>query len=382
MKTEGKKLLRYGLLAVGVWLVIQYWTAFVALLQGIIGAAMPLALGGVIAYIVNIVMSLFEKKLLPQGKNKVWQKIKRPICMLLAFGCVIVILVLLVRLILPELMGSVLLLVEKLPPAFEKAWLYLEEKLKLSESFPQIAQTFENMDVKKAVNDVLGVVTKGFGGAVDIVVTAAGTVASGVITLFLGLVFSIYLLASKEKLSEQLRRLMEAYLKPAYVHRIEYVLDTLNHSFHNYIVGQSTEAVILGGLCIIGMLILRLPYAAMVGALVSVTALIPVAGAYIGAGLGAFMIFTVSPAKALVFLIFLVILQQLEGNLIFPRVVGSSIGLPGMWVLAAVTVFGGLYGVLGMLVGVPLTATVYQIVRHDVRLREESGEGIWEKVVE
>ena len=379
MKPETKKWVQGALLIIGVWLVIHYWDRAVDLLSSIFSAAMPLVMGGAIAYIANIIMSFFEKKLFPKCKKPAWLKLRRPVCLVLAFGCVTVILLLLIRLILPELMASIMLLIEKLPPALEKMWLYLEKKLLISENFPEIAKQFENIDVKKAVSDVLNVVFKGFGGAVDLMMAAAGSLLSGVVTLFLGLVFSIYLLSGKENLSSQGKRLMTAYLKPAHVRRVSFMLETLNRSFHNYIVGQCTEAVILGSLCILGMLILRLPYAAMVGALVSVTALIPVAGAYIGAGLGAFMIFTVSPAKALVFLIFLVILQQLEGNLVFPRVVGSSIGLPGLWVLAAVTVFGGLFGVMGMLLGVPLAATVYQIIRHDVKLREEDGEGWWKK---
>ena len=150
--------------------------------------------------------------------------------------------------------------------------------------------------------------------------------------------------------------------------------------FHRYIVGQCTEAVILGGLCTAGMLILRLPYSAMVGALVAFTALIPVAGAYIGAAVGAFMIFTVEPVQALFFVVFLVVLQQLEGNLIYPRVVGASIGLPGVWVLAAVTIGGGVLGVGGMLLGVPLAAAVYQLLRNDVARREREGVQAGEKM--
>jgi len=369
LKAEIKKWLGFALLALGVWLCIHYWEAMIALLGQIASAAYPLILGGAIAYIVNIIMSFFERKLFPRCRKQWWQKGKRPLCMLLAFGCVAVILVLLIRLILPELAASVLLLVEMLPPALEKLWLFLEEKLQLSENFPQIAQQLETLDVRQAVTSVFNVLTKGVGGAVNVVFTAATSVVSGLITLFLALVFSIYLLGSKEALGKQFKKLMAAYLAPLHQQRIEKLLSTLNHSFHNYIVGQSTEAVILGGLCMLGMLILRLPYAAMVGALITVTALIPVAGAYIGAGLGAFMIFTVSPAKALVFLIFLVILQQLEGNLIFPRVVGSSIGLPGLWVLAAVTVFGGLFGIMGMLLGVPLAAAAYQLLESDVNRR-------------
>ena len=145
-------------------------------------------------------------------------------------------------------------------------------------------------------------------------------------------------------------------------------MDVLNQSFHSFIVGQCTEAVVLGLLCMGGMLVLRLPYAAMIGCLVGFTALIPIAGAYIGAIVGAFMIFTVAPVKAIIFIVFLVILQQLEGNLIYPRVVGSSIGLPGVWVLAAVTVGGGVIGVGGMLLGVPLGAAVYQLLKNDMNV--------------
>ena len=162
---------------------------------------------------------------------------------------------------------------------------------------------------------------------------------------------------------------MRCYLSEKIWGRVEYFLDVLNDCFHRYIVGQCTEAVILGALCAVGMGLLRLPYAMMIGALVAFTALIPVAGAYIGAGVGAFMILTVDPFKALVFIVFLVILQQLEGNLIYPKVVGSSMGLPGIWVLAAVTVGGGIAGVLGMLIGVPLAATFYRILRDDVKKR-------------
>ena len=163
--------------------------------------------------------------------------------------------------------------------------------------------------------------------------------------------------------------MLRTYLKPSWYSRLVYFLQTLNTCFHRFIVGQCTEAVILGLLCIAGMLLFRFPYATMVGTLIGFTALIPVAGAYIGAGVGAFMIFTVSPVQTLLFLLFIVILQQLEGNLIYPRVVGSSIGLPGIWVLAAVTIGGGLLGIFGMLLAVPLTATLYQILRADVKKR-------------
>ena len=192
------------------------------------------------------------------------------------------------------------------------------------------------------------------------------TVFSTVVTLTVGLVFAIYLLLGKEKLSGQFRRLSARYLPKKVTEKFYYVAGVVNQSFHSFIVGQCTEAVILGLLCMGGMLLLRLPYAAMIGCLVGFTALIPVAGAYIGAVVGAFMIFTVSPVKAVIFIAFLVALQQLEGNLVYPRVVGSSIGLPGVWVLAAVTVGGGVMGVGGMLLGVPLAAAAYQLLKNDM----------------
>ena len=162
---------------------------------------------------------------------------------------------------------------------------------------------------------------------------------------------------------------MNVYLKPRRAAAIRHVLKTLNECFRSYIVGQCLEALILGALCTLGMLVFRFPYAVMVGTLVGFTALIPIAGAYIGAFVGAFMIFTVDPLKALLFLVYIVVLQQIEGNLIYPRVVGTSLGLPGIWVLAAVMIGGHVDGVVGMLLGVPLCAALYRLLREDVARR-------------
>jgi len=198
------------------------------------------------------------------------------------------------------------------------------------------------------------------------VISTVSSVFSALVTGLLAVIFSIYVLLEQEDLRRQFGKLMGRYLSPRWQGRFSYVLHTVDDCFHRYIVGQCLEAVIIGVLCALGMGLLRLPYATMVGALVGFTALIPVAGAYIGAGVGAFMILTVDPFQALIFLVFLVILQQLEGNLIYPKVVGSSLGLPGIWVLAAVTVGGGILGIGGMLLGVPLAAAAYRILREEV----------------
>jgi len=202
------------------------------------------------------------------------------------------------------------------------------------------------------------------------VIKTVSSVFSGVVTTLLAIIFALYLLLGKDKLKSQATRLLQNYCKPKWYGRILYVLRTLNDCFHKYIVGQCTEAVILGLLCTVGMLLFHFPYATMIGALIAFTALIPIAGAYIGAGVGAFMILTVSPIKAVFFLIFIVVLQQLEGNIIYPRVVGSSIGLPGIWVLTSVTIGGGIMGIAGMLLGVPLTAAIYRILQKDLHRRE------------
>ena len=208
--------------------------------------------------------------------------------------------------------------------------------------------------------------SSGLGGVVGFVAGTVSTVFSGAVTTLLSVIFTIYLLSGKDRLRAQCHRLMRFALRPKHYDRACYVLRVADDSFHRYIVGQCTEALILGALCTVGMLILQLPYATMIGALVAFTALIPVAGAYIGAAVGAFMILTISPVQALIFLVFLVVLQQLEGNLIYPRVVGASLGLPGIWVLAAVTVGGSLMGIFGMLLAVPLAASVYRLMRENI----------------
>ena len=213
---------------------------------------------------------------------------------------------------------------------------------------------------------ILSTLTSGVTNVMSAVITTVSSVFSALVTGLLAVIFSIYILLGKDSLKEQFGKLLRRFLNPKWQGRMCYVMHTVDDCFHRYIVGQCLEAVIIGCLCAFGMGLLRLPYATMIGALVGFTALIPVAGAYIGAGVGAFMILTVDPVQALVFLIFLVILQQLEGNLIYPRVVGSSLGLPGIWVLAAVTVGGGIMGIGGMLLGVPLAAAAYRMLRDDV----------------
>lgn len=193
------------------------------------------------------------------------------------------------------------------------------------------------------------------------------SIVGALVNFLLALVFSLYLLAQKETLLAQSRRLLRRILPQKAADRLMHLLSLANNAFSSFVTGQVTEAFILGTLCCIGMLILRLPYALPVSVIIASLSLIPIFGAWIGAATGAFLIVFQSPIKALTFLIFLLILQQVEGNLIYPRVVGKSVGLPGLWVLAAVTVGGGAFGVLGMLLGVPVCSVVYALVQDFIR---------------
>ena len=202
---------------------------------------------------------------------------------------------------------------------------------------------------------------------------AFGTVTSligGVFDFFISFVFAIYILFSKDELKKQATRLIQVWVPKRYGEWFIHAVSVANVNFRNFISGQSLEAVILGVLCMVGMWIFRFPYAPMVGALVGVTALIPVVGAFIGAGVGAFMILTVDPLKTVFFLLFIVVLQQLEGNVIYPKVMGSRVNLPGMWILAAVTIGGGIGGPVGMLVSVPIASTAYALFKEATDNRE------------
>lgn len=346
-----------------LYLGIRYWDAAANLISLTIGAAMPLIIGGVIAYVVNILMSAYEKHYFPKSNHPIVCKSRRIVCMLAAFITLIALVVLIVCLIVPQLVSCVQTILAEIPAFLEKTIDVLAQFEVLPET---IISTLDQIDWKSKIGQVVQVLTAGIGSVAEILISTVSTVFSGIVTALLSIIFSIYLLTGKETLVQQFRKLGKRYLRTGWYEKLENFLSNANDCFHKYIVGQCMEAVILGGLCTVGMLILQLPYATMIGALTCFTALIPVAGAYISAFVGAFLILTVSPMQALIFLIFIVVLQQIEGNIIYPRVVGSSMGLPGIWVLAAVTVGGGIMGVAGMLLGVPLAAIAYRLLSRDV----------------
>ena len=366
MKLSWKDCAKIGVSIFALYLCIHFWPKALTAAKAVIGAASPLILGACVAYVVNILMSTYERNWFPDSKNAAVIGSRRVVCMILAYLSVVALVVLIVALIVPQLISCVQLLIAEIPGVMTRVAAFIDSLHIVPED---ILAPLNTIDWEGKLLDIAQSLTSGVGSVMGAVISTVSSVFSALVTGLLALIFSIYILLQREDLKFQFGKLLRRFLAPKWQGRFCYLLHTLDDCFHRYIVGQCLEAVIIGVLCALGMTLLRLPYAAMVGALVGFTALIPVAGAYIGAGVGAFMILTVDPFQALVFLIFLVILQQLEGNLIYPKVVGSSLGLPGIWVLAAVTVGGGIMGVGGMLLGVPLAAAAYRILRDDVNSR-------------
>ena len=374
MKLERKNLVELGVAALLLYLAIHYWDAAMGTLGLICHAAWPLIFGAIAAFVVNILMSFYERNLtrllgrFRKLRVKEGQRWLRALCMVLAFVTVALVLAFIVRMILPELQNCLNVLLGAIPKAVNALASWAEETFHISGLFNSFLTEWQgNQDqIKQTITSALNAMLYGAGSVMNVVVSATSTIVSSLITLFMGLIFAVHLLLGKERLSSQVNRLMDRFVPALWLERLRYFLSVLSDCFHSYIVCQVTEACILGGLCAAGMLLLRMPYALMIGCLIGVTALIPIAGAYIGGGIGAIMIFSVDPMQAVFFVIYLIVLQQIEGNLIYPRVAGSSLGLPGIWVLAAVTLGGGLMGIVGMLLGVPLTTAVYRLLREYV----------------
>lgn len=368
MKLDWKTCFRVCISLFALYLLTYYWKGVSDLLTAFVGALTPLLLGLVIAYVLNILMSFYERYYFPRRRDRWVAQSRTVVCLLAAIVTLIAIVALIIGLVVPELLSCVKLLLEEVEPALEK----LLKSQWVAQLVPaDILQKLAAVNWGETIEKAVKMLATGLGSAAGALFSTVTSVVSGAITGFLSVIFAVYLLLDRDHLKTQGRRLMDGYLPKTANRKLTHGLQVLNECMHKFIVGQCAEALILGGLCIVGMTVFRFPYAMMIGTLIGFTALIPVAGAYIGAGVGAVMILTQSPVKALLFLVFIVVLQQLEGNLIYPKVVGNSIGLPALWVLAAITVGGSLMGISGMLLGVPIFAALYRLLREDLLRREK-----------
>ncbi len=327
----------------------------------------PLILGLVFALILNVPMSFFERIFWPNAKKKLWIKLRRPIAFVTSLVMILGILTGIVVLVIPELTEAVTITAKGVID-FAKKLSRLDKNSELYRFFDGILL---NIDLNNFITSIQTWVANIGSGIMNTAVGRVTALFGGIVDFFIAIVFAVYILFSKKTLKRQTARLIRAWTPDSIGGWIIHASGVASRVFRSFVSGQTIEALILGTLCMLGMLILRIPYAPMVGALVGITALIPVVGAFIGAGVGAFMILTVDPWKALIFLIFLIVLQQIEGNIIYPKVMGTRVNLPAMWILAAVTVGGGLAGPIGMLLGVPVASTAYILIREATEAKEE-----------
>ena len=333
-------------------------------------SASPLIAGAALAYVLNVIVDRFEAGWFPRTKKKWLITLRTPVCTLLAVLVILGVILLIVLAVIPGLVEAFTLLAREVPHyvADLKAW-----ALEKTENFPTVHDTVANLVFDwDAIGDSLTkYAISGWSGIVSSTVSVIGAVTSGISNVFITLIFAIFMLVGRKQLARQANRMMNVALNENRIGKTKNVLNALNRSFSGFIVGQGAHSLLLGVLTTVMMWIFGFPYAVIVGVINGTTGMIPVIGGYIGAIVSAFLVFTAAPGQTLLFLILIIVLQSLLGNLVYPKLVGNSIGLPGLWVLSAVIVGSGLSGVTGMLIGVPLAATAYELVRTWVAKREK-----------
>ena len=371
-KMEKKELRRYitiAVLAVLVCLTVQYFGVVAGFLGFALNAVKPMFIGLVIAYIFNILMTTFEKKYFPNSQKKFVRVTRRPFCLAFSFLIILAVLALILYIVIPELGNAFSVLYTEIPPKFLELQKYAVDTLN---EFPEIQEKIKSIqfDWAAIISKTSGFLTSGVAGILSSAFDFIGGITVSITNLCLGVVFAMYTLIRKDKLRTDAKRILTVFVSKEKNAKLTHVLHIANDTFRSFFIGQFVDALVLGSMCFIGMTLLRLPYAAMSAALVGVTALIPIVGAFIGAGISAFIILTENPTQALIFIIFLICIQQLEGNFVYPKVVGESVGLPGIWVLAAVTAGGGLLGIVGMIIFVPITAVAYKLSFEKLEAKE------------
>lgn len=368
MKIEWKQCFKVGISIFILFLCINYWSKVGDLIGVFLSGITPILVGLAIAYMVNIFMSGLEKRYFSNSKKDIVNKTRRPVCLVTAIIMVLAVIALLIYMIIPELVRCIETFVKGLPQLVNDI---TENKYIQKLVSPEALDKIENMKWESYVEKISTMLFSGIGGAVNTVAEVASSVISIVVTVVLGIIFALYFLTGKESMIFQSKRVLRVVLKEKWYNKIMHYIFIFDDCFHGYIIGKLIDALVLGSMCIVTMLIFRLPYALMIGTLIGFTALIPVVGAYVGTGVGALMILVDSPMKALVFIIIILLIQLIESNIIYPKIMGSSLGLPGIWVLVAVTLGGSLFGIIGMLIGVPIVASVYKIAEEGIAKREK-----------
>lgn len=369
-------LVTYGIL---LYLGLTHFSSIKSAFVWLFAIIRPVAYGVCIAFVINLILNLFKNKIF-RGMAASKHPVERKIAPVLSAVCTVllglILLAMIVLLIIPQVTNAVNMLIEKVPRSQDQLWEICEKQL-LAWNTPEfIVKKLREIDVDW--DTAYNYVTNFLDGKVEITsvlgtaFSATASVLSTVTNLLLGLIIAIYLLIQKERVLYVFRKFVQLISPKRYQEQIFRILHLANTSFANFLTGQIIEAIIIGSLCTLGLYLFRFPYAATIGILTGITALLPIIGAWIGGGIGALLILVEAPERVIWFLLFILALQQIEGQFIYPRVVGNSIGLPGLLVLIAVILGGGFAGIMGIIFAVPLIAILYQLLKEAIHNMEEA----------
>lgn len=364
-KKNMKNIMLLILFTVLLYVGLQNVDVVLDVLGAMIGLIFPFILGGGIAFVLNVPMSFIERNLFGKGKlknSKRGSRAARPVSLVFAILFVILVIMIVAQVVLPELGRSVMGLGKGIETGIQNLQNWIDSTFQKNSMIVEWANSLD-IQPQKILDSVLQVLQSGVNNILSSTVTVTMGIVNTAVNVSIGFVFACYILVQKETLMVQAKKLLYAFLPKKTVEYLLHVCTLANNTFSRFVTGQCIEAVILGSMFFVAMSIFKFPYAMLVGVLIAFTALIPIFGAFIGCVISAFLILLVSPTKALLFVVLFLILQQIEGNLIYPHVVGGSVGLPSMWVLMAVTVGGSLMGVAGMLIFIPIVSVLYALLR-------------------
>lgn len=354
---EKMLLITYGIV---LFIIVYNYRLFFGFIGKLLKICTPFFIGLVMAYVLNILVRGLENKVLNNVKHG-----KRLVSITLSLLIVIGFLIFLISILVPQIENAGTIFVNNLP-RYQEMLTDFGNRMGISDAKLQLLDLSNN----KLGREILSMIGSDYGNIINFSWGFASSIITTVFNIFIGLIFAIYILMDKERLQQQAKGVLKKITKEKTYNKICDIASLSDKIFSNFVKVQVLEAFILGSLCFIGMLILNIPYAATISVVVGFTALIPIFGSFVGLVIGTFLIFMINPIKALTFVIFLLILQQIENNLIYPKVVGGRIGLPSIWVLVAVTIGGGMAGVFGMIVGVPVVSIVYSLLRVSLKKKQ------------
>ena len=369
LNKENMKKIRWLIaFAVLLYLGVQNFSVVLKYIKILGGLVLPFVIGGAMAFVLNVPMAFLERHLFGKAKKKESKKAKaatrmaRPVSLILSVILVILVVLVVVLVVAPELGKTLVSVVKKVEEDIPLAQKWLTDTFQSDSEIVKWAGSIE-IDPQKIIDSIVSILKNGADNLVSSTITVTMGLVNMAVNFAIGFVFACYVLLQKEKLGKQVLKAAYAIFPVKMVEYLGHVCTLASKIFASFITGQCIEAVILGSMFFVTMTIGRFPYAMLIGVLISFTALIPVFGGIIGCWVGFFLILMVSPLKAVMFLALFVILQQIEGNLIYPHVVGNSVGLPAIWVLVAVTLGGNLMGIVGMLIFIPLVSVLYTLFR-------------------